>query len=300
MNLPVVAVLGLGAMGHAFASNLLKNGFTVHGWNRSPARGEDLLASGLIRHATPQQAVESAEVILSVLTNAEATLNVIQQIAPACQDGAIFCQMGTIGVEETKEAANLLESLRPSLTYLDAPVSGTKKPAENAQILVLASGARTRCMAAECVFSAIARRTQWFGGVGSSQKMKLVLNTWLIVMMQGVAESTLLAAKLGFTPAEFWQALDGGPLAAPYVKAKLEMIAENRFPPQMQLSHALKDANLALDAAGEIELPILTKIADCWDDAADNGYSDLDLASIYLWLAKHSHFGSQTALSEEV
>ena len=64
MNLPVVAVIGLGAMGHAFASNLLKKGFTVHGWNRTPERGEDLIASGLIRHATPQQAAASAEVMV--------------------------------------------------------------------------------------------------------------------------------------------------------------------------------------------------------------------------------------------
>ncbi|HBM2987442.1 TPA: NAD(P)-dependent oxidoreductase [Klebsiella aerogenes] len=245
----------------------------------------DLLASGLIRHATPQQAVASADVILSVLTDAEATLNVIQQIAVGCREGAIFCQMGTIGVGETREAIDLLESLAPSLIYLDAPVSGTKKPAENAQILVLASGNRQRSAAAECVFAAIARRTQWFGEAGSSQKMKLVLNAWLITMMEGVAESALLAEKLGFTPTEFWQALDGGPLAAPYVKGKLDMIAENRFPPQMQLNHALKDANLALDAAEGTELPILSKIADCWDEAAAVGYANQDLAAVYAWLA---------------
>lgn len=124
MNLPVVAVIGLGAMGHAFASNLLKKGFTVHGWNRSPERGEDLMASGLIRHATPQQAAASAEVILSVLTDGEATLNAIREMAPVCQPDTVFCQMGTIGVEETQEAVGLLASLRPSMVYLDAPVSG--------------------------------------------------------------------------------------------------------------------------------------------------------------------------------
>ncbi|UYB60024.1 NAD(P)-dependent oxidoreductase (plasmid) [Klebsiella michiganensis] len=293
MNLPVVAVLGLGAMGHAFASNLLKKGFTVHGWNRSPERGDDLLASGLIRHATPHQAVASAGVILSALTDAEATLHVIQQIAPECREGTIFCQMGTIGVEETREAIGLLESLNPSLIYLDAPVSGTKKPAENAQILVLASGDRQRGAAAERVFAAIARGTQWFGEAGSSQKMKLVLNAWLITIMEGVAESALLAAKLGFTPAQFWQALDGGPLAVPYVKGKLEMIAENRFPAQMQLSHALKDANLALDAAESMELPILSKIADCWDEAAAEGYANQDLAAVYAWLAGQPTSGRQ-------
>jgi len=285
MNLPVVAVLGLGAMGHAFASNLLKNGFIVHGWNRTSEKGKDLLPSGLKLHALPQEAVASAEVILSVLTDVEATLNMIHLIAPNCMDGAIFCQMGTIGVEETREAISTLDSLNSSLIYLDAPVSGTKKPAEAGQILVLASGERQRCKAAEKVFSAIARRTQWFGVASSSQKMKLVLNTWLITMMEGVAESALLASKLGFTPAELWQTLDGGPLAAPYVKVKLDMIGENCFPPQMQLVHALKDAYLALDAAEYIELPILSKIADCWDEAATAGYADQDLAAVYAWLA---------------
>lgn len=97
-TLPKVAVLGLGAMGHAFASNLLKKGFTVAGWNRSPARGEDLQAQGLSLHATPQQAVADAEVIISMLADGQATLEVLAQIAPACQPQAIYCQMGTIGL----------------------------------------------------------------------------------------------------------------------------------------------------------------------------------------------------------
>ncbi len=133
-TLPKVAVLGLGAMGHAFASNLLKNGFTVAGWNRSPARGEDLQAHGLSLHATPQQAVADAEVIISMLADGEATLEVLAQIAPACQPQAIYCQMGTIGLPETRQAIAMLRELQPAMTYIDAPVSGTKAPAEKAQI----------------------------------------------------------------------------------------------------------------------------------------------------------------------
>lgn len=151
-TLPKVAVLGLGAMGHAFASNLLKNGFTVAGWNRSPARGEDLQAHGLSLHATPQQAVADAEVIISMLADGEATLEVLAQIAPACQPQAIYCQMGTIGLPETRQAIALLRELQPAMTYIDAPVSGTKAPAEKAQILVLASGdrERRRCRTGVC------------------------------------------------------------------------------------------------------------------------------------------------------
>ena len=254
-TLPKVAVLGLGAMGHAFASNLLKNGFTVAGWNRSPARGEDLQAHGLSLHATPQQAVADAEVIISMLADGEATLEVLAQIAPACQPQAIYCQMGTIGLPETRQAIALLRELQPAMTYIDAPVSGTKAPAEKAQILVLASGDREKGAAAEPVFAAISRGTQWFGEAGNSQKMKLVLNAWLISMMQGIAESAQLAKTLGFTPDQLWSALEGGPLAAPYVKVKLDAIASEQFTPQMQLAHALKDARLALSLAEPHTMP---------------------------------------------
>lgn len=85
--------------------------------------------------------------------------------------------MGTIGAGETSQLIAALKDSRPTVTYIDAPVSGTKKPAENAQILILASGEREKCAAAETVFSAISRGTQWFGEAGNSQKMKLVLNT---------------------------------------------------------------------------------------------------------------------------
>ncbi|EGI25804.1 6-phosphogluconate dehydrogenase, NAD-binding [Escherichia coli TA206] len=285
MSLPTVAVLGLGNMGYAFARNLLKNHFRVHAWNREKARGEPLLADGVNLHDTPGEAVESADVILSVLADAKATLGIISETAPVCKKGAVFCQMGTIGIDETSEAARLLHSLNPSLCYIDAPVSGSKTPAENGEILVLASGDKNKSGGAEIVFNAVSRKTLWLGELGKSQKMKLILNSWLIIMMEGIAESTLLASKLGFTPTEFWQALDGGPLATPYIKSKLEMIAENDYTAQMKLSLALKDANLALDAAEEVELPVLTRISDYWSRAVREGYADYDLAAVYAWLA---------------
>jgi len=288
MSLPKVAVLGLGAMGHAFASNLLKKGFTVTAWNRSPGRGDDLLAQGLAVHETAQQAVAEADVIISMLADGQATLSVLADIAPVSQPEAIYCQMGTIGVEETLDAMALLKQLQPGMTFVDAPVSGTKTPAENAQILVLASGEQDKCAAAEQVFAAISRGTQWFGAAGNSQKMKLVLNAWLISMMQGVAESTLLAKNMGFTPEQFWSALDGGPLAAPYIKAKLDTISKGQYQPQMQLAHALKDAKLALEQASPATMPALDKIASLWQQAVAEGFAGQDLSSIYQWLDNQS------------
>lgn len=282
--LPAVAVLGLGAMGHAFAANLLKKSFTVYGWNRTPGRGDDLVSEGLVQRETAAQAVSDAQVIIAMLTDGDATLAAIRAIAPSCSQNATFCQMGTIGIQETADAIALLETLRPDMLYLDAPVSGTKAPAENAQILVMASGDQQRAGAAQQVFDAISRGTQWYGDAGNSQKMKLVINAWLISMMQGVAESMQLAKQFGFTPGQLWETLDGGPLAAPYVKGKLEMIRKEDYTPQMQLQHALKDARLALANAPQGTMPMMSEIVDMWSQASQGGLAEQDLAAVYTWL----------------
>lgn len=282
--LPAVAVLGLGAMGHAFAANLLKKGFTVYGWNRTPGRGDDLVSEGLVQRETAAQAVSDAQVIIAMLTDGDATLAAIRAIAPSCPQNATFCQMGTIGIQETADAIALIETLRPDMLYLDAPVSGTKAPAENAQILVMASGDQQRAGAAQQVFDAISRGTQWYGDAGNSQKMKLVINAWLISMMQGVAESMQLAKQFGFTPGQLWETLDGGPLAAPYVKGKLEMIRKEDYTPQMQLQHALKDARLALANAPQGTMPMMNEIVDMWSQASQGGLAEQDLAAVYTWL----------------
>ncbi|WP_370661869.1 NAD(P)-dependent oxidoreductase [Candidatus Pantoea deserta] len=281
---PTVAVLGLGAMGHAFAANLLKKGFTVYGWNRTRARGEDLLQSGLRLADTPEQAVESADVVIAMLSDGETTEHTLHQVKEALKQGATVAQMGTIGVEKTDALIAWFAEQRADVVFIDAPVSGTKAPAENAQILVMASGDQTRAQGAETVFAAIGKGTQWLGEAGKSSRMKLVVNSWLIGLMQSLAESTRLAETFGFTPDDLWQVLDGGPLAAPYAKVKLATIASGDFTPQMHLLWALKDAKLALDAKGDAKLPALEHIAELWQQAVDAGYGEQDLASVYQYL----------------
>ena len=282
--LPTVTVLGLGAMGHAFAANLLKNGFTVYAWNRTRSRGEDLVSAGLQLCDSPEEAVASAQVVLLMLSDGATTLAACERILPALRNGAVLCQMGTIGIEATEQLLRTIQAHRPDVVPLDAPVSGTKTPAEQAQILVLASGDRQRAAAIEPVFAAISKGATWLGEAGAGTRMKLVANAWLVSMVQGLAESTRLAEQFGFTPEQFWQILDGGPLAAPYVKNKLAMIAEGDYPAQMQLTWALKDARLALDAAGSQPMPVLTAIATQWQGAVDAGYGSKDLAVVYRYL----------------
>ena len=277
---PVVAVLGLGAMGHAFAANLLKKGFVVRGWNRTRAKGEDLLDAGLQLSDSAAQAVDGADVVIAMLSDGDTTRQTFADASDALKQGATVCQMGTIGVEATDALIADLQHARPDVVFIDAPVSGTKAPAENAQILVMASGDQSKAQAAEQVFAAIGKGTQWLGEAGASSRMKLVVNTWLIGLMQSLAE------QFGFRTDDLWKVLDGGPLAAPYAKMKLGMIASGDFTPQMHLVWALKDARLALDAAGDSKLPALENIVDVWQQAVDAGYGEQDLAAVYQYL-KH-------------
>ncbi|WP_312837185.1 NAD(P)-dependent oxidoreductase [Pantoea sp.] len=284
MKQPTVAVLGLGAMGHAFAANLLKNGFTVYGWNRTRARGEDLVSAGLKLEESPEQAVAGVDVVIAMLADGQITESVFKQIEMPLKQGAIVCQMGTIGTEKTDALIARFASARPDVVYIDAPVSGTKAPAENAQILILASGDKEKAQALEPVFAAISKGAQWLGEAGAGSRMKLVINSWLIGLMQSLAESTRLAEEFGFSTDDLWKVLEGGPLAAPYAKVKLGMIESGDFTPQMHLIWALKDANLALDAAKPSQLPALKNIADLWQKAVDAGYGEQDLSVIYQYL----------------
>ena len=285
---PTVAVLGLGAMGHAFAANLLKNGFTVKGWNRTRARGEDLVSAGLQLFDTAQQAVADADVVLAMLSDGETTHAVLEDVLPVLKNNAIVSQMGTIGVAATEQLIELFAQQRSDVVFIDAPVSGTKAPAEQALILILASGDRERAAAIEPVFAAISKGAKWLGEAGAGSKMKLVANAWLVSMVQGLTESTRLAEQLGFSPDDFWQILDGGPLAAPYVKGKLAMITEGEYDPQMQLVWALKDARLALEAAGDVAMPGLETISSLWQKAVDAGYGEKDIAAVYRYLQENN------------
>ncbi|REC93725.1 NAD(P)-dependent oxidoreductase [Kushneria indalinina] len=284
-----VAVLGLGAMGHAFAANLLKNDFPVQVWNRTHSRGEDLVQQGAVNADSPGEAVSGARFVITMLPDFETTRDVLLGEANALEglpDNGVVIQMGTIGVEQTESLIEAVHQARPEVTFIDAPVSGTKAPAEQATISVLASGDQNAAEGIEAVFNAISKRVVWLGDAGRGSRMKLVVNAWLIHMMQGIAESARLAQTLGFSTEELWSVLDGGPLAAPYVKAKLDKIGGDEYSAQMALEWGLKDARLALDAAGDTGLPGLSRISEIWREAVDAGLGEQDIAAVHDYLRR--------------
>jgi 3-hydroxyisobutyrate dehydrogenase len=279
--------LGLGIMGAEFARTAARRGLQVRGWDRTPARAAALAADGIRPAKTAAEAAAEADVVVTMVADGDAVLNVMeaQGALAAMRSGASWVQMSTIGVEGTERALRLAAS-RPDVTYVDAPVSGSKALAEQGKLLILASGDRERAGAAvQHAFDALGT-TQWLGEAGQGTRMKLLFNAWIAIIMEGVAEAVVLAGALGIDPQRFASLVSGGPLVPAWALAKMKKITENKTAEtEFPLRWADKDVRLALSAAGEqrARLPVLSTIDAQWARAVERFGGD-DLSAVYLAL----------------
>ncbi len=280
-----VAVLGTGIMGSAMARNLVAAGLRTAVWDRSAAATAPLAAAGASAASSPQDAIRGASVVITMLPDADAvdsvmTADALSTFAP----GAVWAQMGTIGLAATAKFDSTTTLLRPDVLFVDAPVSGSKGPAEAGQLLVLASGPAAAELVTAPVFAAIGRKTVWLGPAGQGSRMKLVVNSYLSFLIEGVAEALELGRRLGIDPAGLDAVIEGGPLDAPLADAKLHKIARGDFAPEFPLEWALKDVDLALAAAEGTPLPMLQALSRQWHSAVDEGHGRDDVSAVRLAL----------------
>ena len=278
----VVAVLGTGIMGTAMARNLIAAGMEVRAWNRSREKAEPLARDGATVAAGPGEAVEGAGFVITMLADAGAIAEVLGgDTLSGLAEGAIWLQMSTVGEDGSGRLAKLAAGA--GVVYVDAPVLGTKAPAEAGQLIVLASGpeeARPRC---EPVFEPMASKVVWLGEAGAGSRLKLVVNNWITGLLGVLAETVALAEALDVDPARFLEAIEGGPLGAPYAQIKGKMMIEEDFPTSFSAKLARKDTGLVLEAAGERGLqPLISEaVARRFDEAIRAGHGEEDMAAIF-------------------
>jgi len=279
-----VAVLGTGIMGSAMARNLVAAGLPTTVWNRTFAPTVPLAEAGATVAASAAEAVSRADVVITMLPTAEVVNEVMfgQEAAVVFRpEGAVWAQMGTIGIEAT---ADLARRVPPNVLFVDAPVSGSSGPARAGELLVLASGPEEAKRIVAPAFDAIGRRTLWLGPAGRGSAMKLAVNAYMSVLIEGVAEALRLAAELGLDPADLDQAIEGGPLDAPLADAKLHKMENGDYAAEFPLEWALKDVNLAVAAAGADRLPLLDALSRQWGAAVDAGLGREDVSAARLAL----------------
>ncbi|CBG71802.1 putative dehydrogenase [Streptomyces scabiei 87.22] len=280
-----VSVLGTGIMGAAMARSLLRAGHTVRAWNRTREKAEPLTADGARVVDSPAEAVRGADVVLTILYDGPAALAVMREAAPALSPGTAWVQSTTAGVEGVAELAALAGEL--GLVFYDAPVLGTRQPAEAGQLTVLAAGPVEGRAAVTPVFDAVGARTVWTGedgAAGTATRLKLVANSWVLAATNAAGEVLALSQALGVDPRSFFEIIEGGPLDMGYLHAKSALILDDRLSPaSFAVSTAAKDARLIVEAGRRhgVRLDIAAAGAARLTRAAAQGHADEDMAAAY-------------------
>jgi len=232
------------------------------------------------------EAISGADVVITMLPDGDAVSAVmLDGTTGAFADGAVWAQMGTIGVPATADISRRLAQSRPDVLFVDAPVSGSKGPAEHGELLILASGPTAAVPVLTPVFDALGRKTVWLGDAGSGSRMKLAVNAYLSVLIEGVAEALELVDRLGIDPAKLDEVIEGGPLDAPIADAKLHKMERGDYSPEFPLQWALKDVDLAIEAAGGDAPPLLAALSRQWRAAVQAGHGRDDVSAARLALA---------------
>ncbi|MBZ4321374.1 NAD(P)-dependent oxidoreductase [Streptomyces huiliensis] len=280
---PVIAVLGTGIIGAPVARNLARAGFTVRAWNRTRSKAEALVPDGVHAAATPAEAVDGADVVLTVLTDGPSVLAAIDAAAPKLAPGTVWIQVSTVGEAVGELAARATEA---GLVFVDAPVQGTRGPAEQGTLVVMAAGPLSVRDTVRPVFDVIGARTVWVGEDGSSgaaSRLKLALNAWVIALTTGVGEALALADGLGVDPAHFVDVVSGGPMDSGFFRAKSSAILSGDYTPSFSVDNAEKDARLVLEAARRTGRRLDGTEAGHrrFLRAAEQGHGDADMAAGY-------------------
>jgi 3-hydroxyisobutyrate dehydrogenase len=277
-----VAILGTGTMGLPMARNLIAAGYSVHAWNRSPDRARPLERDGAEVFDDPGAATRGCPHVVTMLADGEAVLETATQALTAADGDTTWIQMSTIGVKGTERCRDLARER--GVTFVDAPVLGTRSPAEQGKLIVLASGPEDARDCCEPIFGAVGARTEWLGAAGAGTRLKVVINGWLVGVVGVLAETITVARALGVDPERFFSAVEGGPLDLPYARTKgAAMVAESFDDASFRLALSRKDGDLLLEAVADsgLEIPILEAVVQRLRDVEAAGHGDEDLAATY-------------------
>ena len=276
-----VAVLGTGIMGAGMARNMLRAGLDVTVWNRSTDKAKPLADDGATVADGAADAVAGADVVVTMLFDADAVADVMDTALDHLPSGAVWVQSSTVGVDGTGRLAELART--KDVAFLDAPVLGTKAPAENGQLVVLASGPSSLREKVTEVLDAVGAKTQWVGETpGDSSRLKLAVNAWIATVVNGVAQSVALTRGLGLDPQQFLDAVSGQAVDAPYVQLKGKAMIDGDYAPSFELDGVIKDVDLILAAMGDAgtDTTLVTALRDRLDDSSRAGHGEEDMAAV--------------------
>ncbi|XP_077518729.1 nucleosome-destabilizing factor isoform X2 [Amblyomma americanum] len=277
--------LGLGNMGQGMVKNLLNSGHHITVWNRTPSKCRDFVKAGAVKGLTPADVVAASDITFSCVSNSVAAkemvfgnCGVLQEI----RDNKGYVEMTSIDPDTSQDISEAI-MLRGG-RYLEAPVSGSKKPAEDGTLIILGAGDRSLFNDCASCFEAIGRHAFYLGEVGNGAKMSLILNMLLGTTLAGLAEAMALCDRAELSQKDLLEILELGDLNSAVISQKGQAIIEGTFATNMPLQHLQKDLCLAIGIGDQLEqpLPVTAAANEVFKHAKKHGYAEHDASAVYI------------------
>ncbi|XP_037568758.1 putative oxidoreductase GLYR1 homolog isoform X2 [Dermacentor silvarum] len=277
--------LGLGNMGQGMVKNLLNSGHHITVWNRTPSKCRDFVKAGAYKGLTPADVVAASDITFCCVSNSHAAkemvfgnCGVLQEI----KDNKGYVEMTSIDPDTSQDISEAI-MLRGG-RYLEAPVSGSKKPAEDGTLIILAAGDRSLFNDCATCFEAIGRHAFYLGEVGNGSKMSLILNMLLGTTLAGLAEAMALCDRAELSQKDLLEILELGDLNSAIISQKGQAIIEGTFATNMPLQHLQKDLRLAIGIGDHLEqpLPVTAAANEVFKHAKKHGYAEHDASAVYI------------------
>lgn len=279
-----IGFLGLGIMGKAMAMNLLRHGFKLTVWNRTPSKCDELVEHGASVGETPAAVVKKCKYIIGMLSDPAAALSVVfdkNGVLEHICNGKGYIDMSTVDADTSSKIGEAITSKGGH--FLEAPVSGSKKPAEDGQLVILAAGEKALYEEALPAFNVMGKKSFFLGHVGNGARMKLVVNMIMGSMMNAFSEGLELGDRSGLNPQTLLDVLDLAAIANPMFKMKGPTMLQNNYTPAFPLKHQQKDMRLALALGDEnaVSMPVAAAANEAFKKARNLGLGDLDFSAVH-------------------
>jgi 3-hydroxyisobutyrate dehydrogenase-like beta-hydroxyacid dehydrogenase len=278
-----VAFIGLGIMGQPMAKNVAKKGYPSIVYNRTAEKALPLKEAGAVVAGSPKEAAKGADVIILMLTGPEAVDQVLdgpQGVLAALDAGKTIVNMSTVPPSYSRHLCERLKSR--SVVAIDAPVYGSKKPAEEGSLVILAGGPQAKVKEMEPLLLSMGKKVVYCGEAGQGSSMKMVVNLLLSIMATGLAEAVNLGQKCGLSTETILETMLSGPTQCPLFEFKKPMLLSDNYGAQFPLKHMAKDMRFILQTADETGAAVPTGhvVFQLYRAAVGRGLSDKDYAAV--------------------
>ncbi|WP_409305778.1 NAD(P)-dependent oxidoreductase [Peribacillus sp. SCS-155] len=284
----MIGFIGLGIMGSRMAENLIKNGYDLVIYNRSKSKADKLLASGAKWAESPKEVAKNSKIIFTMLANPEVVENTAigtDGFLSEMSEGSLWVDCSTVNPSFSRKMAE--EAQQSNIRFLDAPVAGSKIPAENGQLVFLVGGNKEDLEEVRPMMEVMGKAIAYQGENGYGTSMKLVVNLMLAQTMAAFSEAVNFGESMGLDKATVVNTLLNGPTAAPFLNGKKEKIMQNEYDAEFPLELLQKDLQLVSKTAYEsnVAMPIANLTKEIYGLAKQNGLSKEDFSAIYKFLS---------------